>query len=334
VDYLVGTIILLASLLVEYLEIGRAVFPYPAFPKTRAFTKTQLNTILRFWRTVRWIELLGMFILFATLLVFFVVPLFQKRPPSHTTLNFFRGTIAPLSFVYVVHENWELLRRIWKHDLGKVAYGLFVPLTLTASTVWADQQIRSLTQSNPSLFPSAQKAITALNFICLAFAIIVIAASLYMAAMYLMTFFRVIGWPNILSRRPLILPSLYWMAELAAYTWALLFIVEISSFLDTSFAGAFLKADLAEFGVKPINLNLTELFLIRSSFIENYSTDGDLVCKNLSPNARVSPFNTREPIPNEVLLAQPISAGPDRFGRSFTYRVVECSKPTDPDRVP
>jgi hypothetical protein len=231
----------------------------------------------------------------------------------------------------VVHQNWELLRRVWKHPFGKVAYGLFVPLTLTASTVWADQQIRSLTQSNPSLFPSAQKAITALNFIFLAFAVIVTVASVYVAAMYLLIFFRIIG-PESPLRRPL--PYSYWMAEIAAYLWALLFIAEISSFFDTSFAGTFLKADLAEFGVKPVNLNITEIFLIHSSFIENYRTDGDLVCTNLPLNARFSPFDTREPIPDRVIMAQPISAGPDRFGRSFTYRVVACSKPPHPEQGP
>ena len=65
-DDLVGTIILLASLLVEHVA----------------------NTISRFWRTVRRIEthaVVGTIILLASLLVFGVLPLLQKRPPSHTT---------------------------------------------------------------------------------------------------------------------------------------------------------------------------------------------------------------------------------------------------------
>ena len=143
-------------------------------------------------------------------------------------------------------------------------------------------------------------------------------------------FLRIFIRPKHLSSRPL--PSFYWMIEITAYMWGLCSIVIISAFLDTGVAGSFLETDLAEFGVKPINL--TELFLIHSSFIENYSTGVDHVCINLPPNARVSPFDTREPIPNRVLMAQPISAGPDRFGRSFTYRVVACSKPTDPERGP
>ena len=78
-DYLLGAIILLASLLVERL----------------------VSTILRFWRTVRRIErhaVVGMFILLASLLVFFVLPVLQKRPPSHTTLYVFNATIVPAEF--------------------------------------------------------------------------------------------------------------------------------------------------------------------------------------------------------------------------------------------
>ena len=108
-------------------------------------------------------------------------------------------------------------------------------------------------------------------------------------------------------------------------------IVLVSPLLYTEFSGSFLEANLAEFGVKPINL--TELFLIHTSFIENYSMGADH-CINLPPNARVSPFDTREPTPNRVLMAQPINSGPDRSGRSYTYRVVPCSKPTDPERGP
>jgi hypothetical protein len=323
VDYLVGTIILFASLLVEHL----------------------VNTILRFWRTVRRIEphaVVGTIILLASLLVFVVLPLLQK-PPSHTTLYFFNATIVPLSFGYVVYQNWELLRWVWKHPFGKVAYGLLASVIGTASKVWTDQQIRSLTQSNPSLFPSAQQAITVLNFIIFAFSAIVIAASVYTYAKLIWFLLRGYVWTFIReytlmfltifirprSRQPL--PSLYWVVETSAYIWALFFIGLVSSLLDTGFSGSFFKTDLAEFGVKPINL--TELFLIHTSFIENYSMGADH-CINLPPNARVSPFDTREPTPNRVLMAQPINSGPDRSGRSYTYRVVPCSKPTDPERGP
>jgi hypothetical protein len=320
VDDLVGTIILLASLLVEHVA----------------------NTISRFWRTVRRIEthaVVGTIILLASLLVFGVLPLLQKRPPSHTTLYFFNATIVPLSFGYVVYQNWELLRWVWKQTFGKVAYGLLASVIGTAAKVWTDQQIRSLTQSNPSLFPSAQQAITVFNFIIFAFSAIVIAASVYLSAKITWFLLRGYVWTSIReyslmfltifvgprSRRPL--PSLYWMVEISAYMWALFCIVLISSLLDTGFSGSFLETDLAEFGVKPINL--TELFLIHTSFIENYSMGADH-CINLPPNARVSPFDTREPTPNRVLMAQPINSGPDRSGRSYTYRVVTCSKSTDP----
>jgi hypothetical protein len=51
---------------------------------------------------------------------------------------------------------------------------------------------------------------------------------------------------------------------------------------------------------------------------------------NLPPNTLVSPFSTRDPIPNKVVMAQPMSTGPDGLGRSYTYHVVACSKSTDP----
>lgn len=82
------------------------------------------------------------------------------------------ATIGPLSFWYVVHENLGLLRRVWEHPWGKLGYSLLASVIVTGCKVLTDQQIRLLTQSNPSLFPDAQLAITLLNVISMALVVI------------------------------------------------------------------------------------------------------------------------------------------------------------------
>jgi hypothetical protein len=115
----------------------------------------------------------GEIVLLGTLLfvgLFLYMILVQKHLPNPTTLNVFYATIGLLSFGYVVHQNLPLLRWVWKHRLGKVFFGLVASVTVTGCKVLTDQQIRWLTQSNPSLFPSAHQAITVLNIIVITIA--------------------------------------------------------------------------------------------------------------------------------------------------------------------
>jgi len=77
-----------------------------------------------------------------------------------------------------------------------------------------------------------------------------------------------------------------------------------------------------------IPFNPMEKLLLWSSFIPNGSTVSDRVCFNLPPGTFVSPFDTRTPVPNEVLMAEQIPTGQDSSGRSYTYRVVPCLKST------
>jgi peptidoglycan/LPS O-acetylase OafA/YrhL len=117
----------------------------------------------RFWRTARWIEshaTVDTIIYFATLLfvgLFLCSVFLQKRLPNPTGLCVFYATVGALSFGYVVHRNQGLLRRVWENPWGKLLYGLVASATVTACKVLTDQQIRMLTQSNPSLFSSAQQ---------------------------------------------------------------------------------------------------------------------------------------------------------------------------------
>lgn len=97
--------------------------------------------------------------------------------------------------------------------------------------------------------------------------------------------------------------------------WGGFFIYLIAIFLNTGFAGV---------GGKPFNL--TEVFLLRSSFTPNDPTfaGSGRICTNLPSDTLVYPFSAKDPIPNQVVMAEPISTGPDRLGRSYTYRVVAC----------
>ena len=107
--------------------------------------------------------------------------------------------------------------------------------------------------------------------------------------------------------------------RLFAKMWGGLFFLLIVFFLDTGFA---------EVGGK----DLTELFLIGSSFISNDPDQpgSGRVCINLRSDTFVSPFSTKDAIASRVVVAQPITTGSDSLGRSYTYDIVTCSKPTDP----
>jgi hypothetical protein len=105
------------------------------------------------------------------------------------------------------------------------------------------------------------------------------------------------------------------------YMWGLTFISLIPVFLGTGFRGVIGKP-----------FDPTEALLLWSSFIPNDLglAGSGRVCVNLPSDTLVFPFSTRDPIPKEVIMAEPISTGPNKLGRNYTYRVVACSKPTDP----
>jgi hypothetical protein len=176
-------------------------------------------------------------ILFATVLVFGVLPFLQKRQ-NDTAVCVFSATIVPLSFGYVVHQNWGFLRWVWEHPLGKVFYGLLASGTVTFCKVWTDQQIRWLTQSNPSLFSSAQPPITVLNIIIATLVEIGILIYMFIAAKivwcYAIDYFldTLLGFLNIFFRSRRLANRLRtslgsWLTNVAnfvAYAWGMVFV--------------------------------------------------------------------------------------------------------------
>jgi hypothetical protein len=302
----------------------------------------------RFWRIAGWFKPNApvLIILSATLSylgLYLGSVLLQKRLPNPTIGYVFFATIGPLSFWYVVHQNLRLLAQFWENPWGKLVYALVASVTVTFCKVMADQEIRGLTQSNPSLFPSAQQAITVLNIIYAILAeigaIMLLVAMLQQSKAYLTSIAEmlwrmldifslreILGFP---TRQPwtfqMFLEGIRKIASFLAYVCGGFFILSI---------GLFVASGFEELGGKPFNP--TEALLVWSSFIQNDLglAGSDRVCINLPPNTRVSPFNTKDPMPNEVLVAQPISTGPDRLGRGYTYHVEPCSKPTAPGAWP
>jgi hypothetical protein len=262
-------------------------------------------------------------------------PFLGKRLPNSSTDYVFRATIGALSFWYVVRQNQDLLRQVWDHPWGKLFYGLVASVTVTVGKVWADQDIRLLTQSNPSLFSSAQQLITVFN-------IVVIILLGIMAVMMVpftlqcvkIIFVEILYWVNIfgdifgdifgiklvkVNRSST--PTLREVASLLAYVWGSVFIVIVGGFLNTGLAEGVGK-----------QYNSVEELLLWSSFIPNDLglAGSDRVCVNLPPSTLVSPFSTRDPIPNQVVEALPLGIGPDKLIGSYTYHVVACSKPPGP----
>ncbi len=286
----------------------------------------------------------GKIVLWATLLfvgAFLYMILVQKHLPNPTTLKVFYATIGSLSFYYVVQQNLPLLRRVWKNPWGKLAYGLLASITVTVCKVFTDQQIRWLTQSNPSLFPTAQQAITVLNIIVITIVQVGIFLSIFMFIYFIWIFVghMLVGvWEWLLLFRNINLlqsrrsptqsraSSAWSFTGLCAAWWGMVFSGSILIFvgLDADFAGS----RFAGFGGK--SFNLSEVLLLWSSFIPNGLSGSDRVCMNLPSDTLVCPFDTREPTPDKVLMAQPISIYPDGSGHGYIYQVVPCSKPIRP----
>jgi hypothetical protein len=284
----------------------------------------------RFWITAKRVEphaVVGRIILLGTLLFFvlFVGMLYlQKRLPK---TEYFILALGPFGSWYLLQQNLGWLRRLWKNKLVCGLGGLVASAIVVGCNVWTDQQIRGLTQSDPSLFPSAQRAITALNIIeAILLGIGGIMLLSGMLQLYkecfvaygrmFLSFFSLTEILGLSSR------SCTFRAgeSLCVKMWGGSFFWLIVLFLNTGFA---------EVGGKPFDL--TELFLVGSSFISNDPGLGGSgrVCINLRSDTLVSPFSTKDPIPSRVVVAQPITTDPDRLGRSYTYHVVTCSKPTD-----
>ena len=89
-------------------------------------------------------------------------------------------TIGPLSSWLILKTNSGMLLAIWKHELGKLAYGVFASIIVTGGKVLADQEIRDLLQSNPSLFPSAQQSIALYNILVMVLVFITIISAIAM----------------------------------------------------------------------------------------------------------------------------------------------------------
>jgi hypothetical protein len=85
---------------------------------------------------------------------------FQHRLPDQTVYLGFFAILGSLGVWYVISPNLGLLGSLWESSWGKLFYGLGASVIVTVGKIAADHDIRVLTQSNPSLFPSAQQAIT------------------------------------------------------------------------------------------------------------------------------------------------------------------------------
>ena len=121
--------------------------------------------------------------------VFLYMLYFQHRFPDRTVFLVFYTILGPLSVWYVIYPNLGLLGRLWESTWGKLFYGLGASVIVTVGKIEADQDIRVLTQSNPSLFPSAQQAITVWNIILL----ILIVMAYVMLAPFLWMYLKVLG---------------------------------------------------------------------------------------------------------------------------------------------
>jgi hypothetical protein len=307
-------------------EPARGQMTVGVFAKLRAgFAKLWLRRTGSGWR-INPHAVVGTIILLASLLLLRSVLL-----QEHTTQYVLSATIGPLGVWYVVHPNLGLLGRLWENPWGKLFYGLLASVTVTVGKIWADQEIRLMTQSNPSLFPSAQQAITVYTIINLAIAEISVIMVAPVIWYYLKLFASILLWPFKivdqifriremlgLTRQPPTSLSTEFMRALAC-VWGIFFILSTARFLNTGFP---LVGD--------DRFNPRERLLLWSSFIPNDRglAGSDRVCMNLPFDSLVSPFSTRDPIPNQVVMAQPISTGPNGLGHSYTYHVVECSKPT------
>jgi hypothetical protein len=245
----------------------------------------------------------------------------QRRLPGSTEIFFFVATLGSFGVWYVVYPNLGLLGWLWEHPLGKLFYGLVASVTVTVGKIGADQEIRLLTQSNPVLFPSAQQAITVFFIIVMIFAEIGLIMMVPVFWIYLKWMWEILLLPlSVLfhSLRSKFRSEILSMTHALSCMWGVVSIFSLGSFLT----------DFSRIGGE--RFSPTERLLLLSSFIPNDlgRAGSDRVCVNLPFDTLVSPFSTRDPTPNQVLMAQPITTGPDRLGHSYTYHVIECSKPT------
>jgi hypothetical protein len=207
----------------------------------------------------------------------------------------------------VVHPNLGLLARWWENPWGKLFYAFAASVTVTVGKIWADQVIRFLTQSNPAIFPNAQQAIT----VCLVFSLVFVEIAI---AMFVPVYWMQLKW--IVGLLPFMKQTKAMSAE------AIRMIACIYGSMLLFYVGFFLVAGFSTF-------NTMERLLLWSSFVPNDRglAGSDLICTNLPSDSLVFPFSTRDPIPHQVVIAQPISTGPDRLGLSYAYYVIPCLKP-------
>ena len=211
----------------------------------------------------------------------------------------------------MVRQNAALLGGVWRNDWGKLGYGIVASITVTGSKVLADQQIRMLLQSNPSLFPSAQQSITLYNIIGLSlveigsFILTVLLFRLlrdvtlsygvmFVDMLDIFSFREMLGLPRRPRRFGNMISDL---ANTMAYFWTAMFVFSIVISMDSGFS-EITGGDKA--------FNPAESLLIWSSFIRNGigTASSAKVCTNLEPQELVSPFSTRDPMPNVVVAAR------------------------------
>jgi hypothetical protein len=283
-----------------------------------------------FWTTARRIQPhadLGRIIVLGTILFvgLFVGMLYlQNCLPKR---EYFILTLGPLGALYVFQQNLGWLRRVWENkSASSLVATPLIGVVSVICKVLTDQQIRDLTDFDPSLFPSGQLAITALNIVEVIPSGIGIIILLSAALQFYKAFFAEYGrmFLSIFSLTEMLglssrTGTFRASERLLAKLWAGVFFCFVMHFLNTGFAEVFGKP-----------YNPTELFLVGSSFISNdHGLRGSSRCINLTPDTLVSPFSTKDPVASRVVVAQPITTDPNRFGRSYTYRIEACSKPTD-----
>jgi hypothetical protein len=252
--------------------------------------------------------------------IFWMVNLFARFFAPDSVAYFLFLTICPLSFWYVVKANSTVLVSIWRHDFGKLAYGVLATITVTGGKVWADQEIRDVLQSNPALFPSAQQSITLYNI----FLLVLLQITLLIAAVMMFHFLaHMINGTLRRSSRGFFDVFPIFMAYFYAYA----FMTGLTILSDFDFVGRVITGR---------HENPIEELIIWSSFVPNARASGSFggavaerFCTNLEPDVWVSPVNSREAMPNEVMVVKR-QASPHRFGRDHQYRLASCDNSANP----
>jgi len=241
--------------------------------------------------------------------------------PSASEGAFFWGAFGPLSLWYLIRQNAVLLQSIWSNNWAKLACGLIASVTVTGSKVFADQQIRILVQSSPSLFPSAQQTITIYNVFSFTLMEISVLIGMIMMFRLLKFTFKYYDWNTC----PLSSIGRH-LVDVEACFWGFGFLLVIIFLLDTGSSGMI---------VLPKYFSLTEELFIHSTFIPNQvGRQKARLCTNLDPDLLISPADSSDMMPQLMISARPLKTGPDELGRTYEYRIVRCTNPANSPTAP